>query len=100
MFQIHVGEKRFSKKSKLNISLDQQAEFMSKKDKIVFEGFSQQRGFNVSYIKLRRGVVVITTAQPHSSRSELRGSAQAQTLLAACQNFAMLRISDNGSRWK
>ena len=33
--------------------------------------FSLRKRFNVSYIKLRRGVVVITTSQPHSSRSEL-----------------------------
>ena len=28
------------------------------------------------------------------------GSAQVQTLLAACQRFAMVRISDNGPGWK
>ena len=28
------------------------------------------------------------------------GSAQVQTLLAACWRFAMVRISDNGPGWK
>ena len=28
------------------------------------------------------------------------GSAQVQTLLAACRRFAMVRISDNGPGWK
>ena len=28
------------------------------------------------------------------------GSVQVQTLLAVCQRFAMVRISDNGSSWK
>ena len=72
MFQIHIGEKSFSKKLKLNICLDQQAEFMFKKDKKVLKRFPLDNRFNVSYIKLGRGVVIITTAQPHLSRSELR----------------------------
>ena len=28
------------------------------------------------------------------------GSAQVQTLLAACRRFAMVKISDNGPGWK
>ena len=36
LVQVYVGEKTFSKKSKLSIFLDQQAEFTFKKDKIVF----------------------------------------------------------------
>ena len=38
----------------------------------------------------RLGVVVITTAQPHSTKLELRFcacSVQVQTLLAACRRF-------------
>ena len=46
----------------------------------------------------RRGVVLITTAQLHLTKPELikPGSAQVQTLLAACPRFAMARISGNG----
>ena len=51
-----------------------------------------------------RGVVVITTAQVHSHEHEHQnmnsGSAQVQILFAACQPFAMVRISDNGPGWK
>ena len=42
--------------------------------------------------------LVIATAQLHSTKPE--GSAQAQTLLAECWRFAMVRISDNGPGWK
>ena len=43
--------------------------------------------FTVAYeIDGSRGVVVITTAQLHSTKPELR--------------FAMVRISDNGPGWK
>ena len=38
------------------------------------------------------GVVVITTAQLHSTKP---GSAQVQILLEVCRRFAMVRISDN-----
>ena len=44
-------------------------------------------------------IVVIITAQLHSSKPEL-SSAQVQTLLAACRRFAMVRISGNGPGWK
>ena len=47
----------------------------------------------------RRGVVVITTAQLHSTKPKL-SSEQVQTLFAACRRFAMVRISDNGPDWK
>ena len=43
----------------------------------------------------RCGVVVITTAQLHSSKPEL-SFAQVQILLAACRRFAMVRTSDSG----
>ena len=46
-----------------------------------------------------RGVVVITTAQLDSTKSELRLCA-VQALLTACQRFAMVRISDNDAGWK
>ena len=42
----------------------------------------------------RRGVVVITIAQLHPTKS------QVQILLAACRRFAMVRINDNGPGWK
>ena len=45
------------------------------------------------------GVVVITTAQLHSSKPEL-SSAQVQILLAVCRTFVTVRISDNGPGWK
>ena len=45
----------------------------------------------------RRGVVVITTAQPLSTNPD---SAEVQTLLAACWRFALVNISDNGHGWK
>ena len=47
----------------------------------------------------RRGVVVITTAQLHSTKPELRfcaGSNPARGML----RFAMVRISDSGPGWK
>ena len=44
-------------------------------------------------------VVVITAAQLHSVKPEL-SSAQVQTLLAECQRFTMVSISDNGPSWK
>ena len=34
------------------------------------------------------------------NRSRNSGSAQVQILLAACQRFEMVRISDNGPGWK
>ena len=43
------------------------------------------------------GVVVITTAQLHSTKP---GSAQVQILLAARRRFAMVRISNNCPDWK
>ena len=46
-----------------------------------------------------RDVVVLTTAQLHLTKLELRfctGSNPA----AACQRFTIVRISDNGSCWK
>ena len=55
LVSVTCWSKPFSKKSKLSISLDQQAEFMLKKDKRVFEGFSLRRRFSASYIKLRSG---------------------------------------------
>ena len=39
-------------------------------------------------------LVVVTTAQLHSSKPEL-SSAQIQILLATCQRFVMVRILDN-----
>ena len=50
------------------------------------------------YERHRHGVVVITTAQLHSTKPELRLCAE--TLLAACRRFAMVRISDYGPGWK
>ena len=48
-------------------------------------------------IQWGHGVVVITTGELHSTKPELRFcAAQAQTLLAACRRFAIVRISDNG----
>ena len=47
-------------------------------------------------------VVVITTAQLHLTKPELRfcaGSNPACGVLA-CQRFTMVRISDNGPSWK
>ena len=46
----------------------------------------------------RRGVVVLTAAQLHSSLNS--DSAQVRTKLVACRKFAMMRISDNGPYWK
>ena len=46
-----------------------------------------------------RGVVVMTTAQLHSTKPELRFCA-GSNLLAACRRFEMVRISDNGPGWK
>ena len=42
-----------------------------------------------------RGVVVITTAQRHSTTSELRFCAS-QNLLTARRRFVIMRISENG----
>lgn len=42
----------------------------------------------------RRGLVIITTARPHSC------SAQFQILLTACLVFSMVTISDSGPGWK
>ena len=47
-------------------------------------------------------VVVITTAQLHSTKSEFRfytGSNPA-CVVSACRRFAMVKISDNGPSWK
>ena len=52
-----------------------------------------------NFVVWRRGVVVITTAQLHSTKSEL-GFCVGSNLLAARQRFAMVRISDNGPGWK
>ena len=46
-------------------------------------------------IKLLCGVVVITIAQLHSTKPELRFCA-GSNLLAACQRSEMVSISDNG----
>ena len=43
--------------------------------------------------------VVITTAQLHSTKPELRFSTGSNPA-AACRRFAMMRISDNGPGWK
>ena len=47
----------------------------------------------------RRGVVVISTLQPHSTVPELM-FWQVQNLLLACRRFTMVRISDNRHGWK
>ena len=47
----------------------------------------------------RHGVVVITTAQLHSTSRELRFCA-ASNPGAACRRFAMVSISDNNPGWK
>ena len=47
----------------------------------------------------RRGVVVITTAQLHSTKPELRFCAGSNPT-RACWRFAMVRISDSGPGWK
>ena len=47
----------------------------------------------------RWGVVVITTAQLHSTKPEL-SSAQVQILFMACRRFAIVKISDSGPGWK
>ena len=44
----------------------------------------------------RRGVVVITTAQLHSTKLELRFCAGSNP----ARRFEMVRISDNGPGWK
>ena len=46
--------------------------------------------------KWNRGVMVVTTAQLHSTKPELKFCAGS----VACQRFAMLRISDSGPSWK
>ena len=46
------------------------------------------------------GVVVIITAQLHSTKLELKFCAGSNPALVACQRFEMLRISDNGPSWK
>ena len=50
-------------------------------------------------LTIESGVVVITTAQLHSTKPELRFCA-GSNLLAACRRFVMVRISDNGPGWK
>ena len=46
-------------------------------------------------------LVVITTAQLHSTKSLLNsGSAQVQILLAVCQRFVIVWISYNGPSWR
>ena len=47
-----------------------------------------------------RCVVVITTAQLHSTKVKKSGSPQVQTLLAVCRWFAVVRISDDGHGWE
>ena len=47
--------------------------------------------------KWRPGVAVITAAQLQLILN--LGSAQVQTLLAACRRFAVVRTSDNGPVW-
>lgn len=44
-------------------------------------------------LNVRRGVVVITIVQFHSTKPE---SAQIQIMLAACLILTLLRISNNG----
>ena len=46
------------------------------------------------------GFLVIATAQPYSTKSELRFCAGFEILLAVCQRFTMVRISDDGAGWK
>ena len=52
-----------------------------------------------SMLPLRHGVVVINTAQLHSTEPKLR-FCEVQTLLVVCQRFAMVKISDKGPSWK
>ena len=51
------------------------------------------------FILWRRGVVVITTAQLHSTKPELRFCTGLNPA-RACRRFAMVRISDNDPGWK
>ena len=52
-----------------------------------------------SYKQLVHGVVVITTAELHSTKPELRFCAGSNTAHAV-QRFAVVRIFDNGPSWK
>ena len=78
----------------LNFSLVRM--YMQKLNPRLFLLFS----LNKNIQRWRRGVVVITTVQLHSTSSLNSGSAQVQNLLAVCRRFAMVRISDNGLDWK
>ena len=49
--------------------------------------------------KRSHSVKVITSAQLHSTKPNL-SSVLFQILLTLCQIFVMLRISNNGHRWK
>ena len=46
------------------------------------------------------GFMVIATAQPYSTKPELRFCAGFEILLAVCQRFTMVKISDDGAGWK
>ena len=67
---------------------------------------TQEDNARNALMQWRHGVVVITTVQLHSTKPEPRFCVLCrfklclQTLLAACQRFAMVRISDNGLGWK
>ena len=63
----------------------------------MFSILSRETTINVA--PWRRGVVVTTTAQLHSTMSELRFCAGSNPARGV-PNFAMMRVSDNGPGWK
>ena len=69
---------------------------------LFFESFVSGYGSLISNwfcVRTRRGVVVITTAQLHSSKPEPTFCTSSNPA-RGCERFAKVRISDNGPGWK
>ena len=54
---------------------------------------------DVTYMNIRRGIMVITTAHLHSTKPELRFCAGSNPARGVSE-IVMVRISDNGPGWK